>query len=146
MLVHVPVQIPGGGFIDGGSNTRQVGGHVMLKTVFADVVQQLLHLGDFDYAGAAESVQRVIGKSAFAHISAHLAGCVVGGEAGKAHLFRLDQSHAGAESVFLAHGAGDNLLEIHLHRAEKVFGKVGAVKADRLVGIRTVVIVPVEQG
>ena len=72
------------------SDTGKIGGHVMLETVFADVVQQLLHLRNFDHAGAAESIQRIVGESAFADVAAHLAGGVVGREAGKAHLLRLD--------------------------------------------------------
>src|SRR6266436_536119 len=52
--------------------------------------------------------------------TAHLARGVIGGEAGKAHLLRLDQPHAGAESIFLAYGSGNNLREIHFHRAEEM--------------------------
>ena len=64
---------------------------MVLEAVLADVMQQLLHLWNFDNAGAAESVQRIVGKPSLADVTAHLARGVVGGEAGKAHLFRLDQ-------------------------------------------------------
>ncbi len=45
----------------------------------------------------------------------------------------------------LSHRARNDFLEVHLHRAEKVLGEVGAMEADGLVRIVTVVIVPVEQ-
>ena len=62
---------------------RKIRGHVMLESVFADVVQQLLHLRNLHHAGAAKRVQRIVGKRAFAHVAAHLAAGVVGREARK---------------------------------------------------------------
>src|SRR5580704_1167495 len=118
---------------------------MVLKASLTNEVQQSLHVLDFNYTGAAEGVQRIVGESALAHVSPHLAGSIVGGEAGEAHLFRLDQTDAGSEGVLLAHGAGNDLLKVHLYRAEEMFGQVGTVEADRLVRIRSIVVVPIEK-
>ena len=125
---------------------RQVGRDVVLEAVFADVAQQALQVGDADYAGAAEGVERIVGEFAFADVAADLAFAVVGGEAGEAHGPGFDQAHAGAVSVFAAHGAGDDLLEIHLDGFEEMLGQIAAVEADGLIGIVAVVVVPIEQG
>ena len=145
MPVHIPTQVSRGGFMHGGCHRREVGSDVVFETVLADVVEQFLHMGDFNHARAAKGIQRIVGELALAYVAAHPAGCVVGGEAGKAHFFRLDQSHAGAESVFFAHGTGDDFLEIHFHGTEKVLGKIRAMEADRLIGISSVVVIPVQK-
>src|ERR1700722_18028128 len=99
----------------------------MLKAALADKAQQLLQVRDLDYACAAERVQRVVGEASFAYVAAHLAGSIVSGEAGETHLLGFDQAHTGSEGIFLAHGAGNDLLKIHFHRAEKMFREVRAV-------------------
>ena len=126
---------------DGG----EIRGHMMLEAVRANKVQELLHFGDFDYPRAAESVQRIVGKLSFSHVTAHLALGIVGGETRKAHLFRLDESDARPKGVFFPYRASDDFLEVHLHGAEEGLGQVGAVKAHSLIRVRSVIIVPVEQ-
>src|SRR4051794_40578886 len=101
---------------------------MMFKTLFADVVQQPLHLGNLDHTGAAERVQTIIGEAALTDIAAHSTRSVVGRETREAHLFRLNQPNTGAKGILLANGAGDDFLEVHFHRTEEVLGKVRAMK------------------
>ena len=96
----------------------------MLEAAFANEVEQPLHLRDLDDPRSAESVERVVGKPAFAYIAAHLASSVVGGEAGKAHLFRLDEPDAGTKGIFLADRASDDFLEVHLDGAKEVLRQI----------------------
>ena len=51
---------------------RQVGGHVMLEAVLADVAQQFLQLRNAHHARAAERIERIVGELAFADVAA---GC-----------------------------------------------------------------------
>ena len=124
----------------------KIGGYVVFEAAFANVVQEFLHVRDFDDAGATEGVEWIVGESALADVAAHFSCGIVGGEASEAHFFGLDEADAGAECVFFADGAGDDFLEVHFHGAEEVFGQIGAVEADCLVGIGSVIIVPVEEG
>src|ERR1700722_3851481 len=117
----------------------------MLESVHADVAQKLLHLLNLNHSSAAKSVERIVSKSSFTDIASHLSGGIVRGEAREAHLFRLDQTNTGSECVLLANRASDDFLEIHFHRAEEMFRQVRAVEADRLIRVRPIIIVPVEQ-
>ena len=145
--VHLPAEVLAGGLVDGGGGVGEVGGDVVLEAVFADVAEEVLHVGDLDDAGAAEGVEGIVGEGALADVAADLAGEVVGGEAGEAHGAGFDGAVERAVGVLLADGAGDDLLEVHLYAfVEEVLGEVGAVEADGLVGVVAVVVVPVEQG
>src|SRR5258708_13229483 len=99
--------------MDRRANTRKIRRYVVLETVLANVVEQLLHFRNFHHASAAESVQRIIGKAAFADVTAHLTRRVVGGETGKAHLLGLDQANDRPVSVLFSYGAGNDLLQIY---------------------------------
>jgi hypothetical protein len=123
----------------------EVGGYMMLESLAADVLQQLLQLGNLGHARAAEGGQRIVGELARSDIAADYTATIVGRVARIAHRAALDAAHAGAEGVFLAHGAGNDLLEVHLDFVEEVLGQVGAVEADALIGMAAVVVVPVEQ-
>ena len=70
---------------------RKIRRYMVLKSVFANVVQQLLQLGNFDHARTAESLQRIVRKSAFANVAANFAADVVSRETREAHLLRTDQ-------------------------------------------------------
>lgn len=87
LLVPVggPVEVLGGGLVDGGGGGGEAGGDVVLEAVLADVAEELLHVGDLDDARAAEGVERVVGECSLADVALDLAGEVVGGEAGEAH-------------------------------------------------------------
>jgi len=132
--------------VNGSRDRGEIRGHMMLEAVRANKVQELLHFGDFDYSRAAESVQRIVGKLSFSHVTAHLALGIVGGETRKAHLFRLDESDARPKGVFFAYSASDDFLEVHPHGPEEVLRQVRAVKAHSLVGIVAIIIVPIQQG
>ena len=145
MPIHIPAQVSGSGLIHRRRYRGQVGRDVVFETVLADEMQQLLHMGNLNDTRATKGVQWVVGELALADVASHPPGCVVGGEAGKAHLFRLDQSHTRTERVFFTHGAGNDFLEIHFHRTKEVLGQIRAMEADRFIGISSVVIVPVEK-
>jgi len=107
----------------------------MLEPAFTNKVEQPLQLRDFDHARAAEGVERVVSKFAFADVAAHLASGVVGGEASEAHLFGLNESDACAEGVFLPNGSSDDFLEVHFDGTEEMLGQIRAVEADCLIRI-----------
>src|SRR6266567_8981371 len=143
--VHVPTEITNGGLMNSRSDVREVGGDVVLKAVLADKMQQLLHSSNLDNSCATEGVQRVVSESALANVAAYRARRVVGGEASEAHGIGLDQPHACAKCVLLAHCAGNDFLEIHLCRAEEMLGQVRAMEAYRLVRVFAVVVIPIEK-
>src|SRR5438445_11400079 len=97
---------------------------MVLESVFADVMQQLLHLRNFDHSSAAKRVQRVIREPAFSNVAAHLPCSIVGGKASKAHLLWLDQANNRAVSVLFPDGAGDDFLEIQFERTQEVRGNI----------------------
>src|SRR5882762_5939139 len=118
----------------------------MLESALTDVAQQLLHVWYLDHPGATEGVQRIVGEPSLAQVPAHRAGGIFGRKAGEAHCLRLDETDTGSECVLLTHRAGNDFLKIDHHRAEEVLGKVRAVEADRLVRVRSVIVIPVEKG
>ena len=85
MPVGGPVEVAGGGFVDGGGGGGEAGGDVVLEAVFADVAEERLHVGDVDDAGAAEGGERVVGEGSLADVALDGAREVVGGEAGEGH-------------------------------------------------------------
>ncbi len=88
MPVHVPAEVARGCLVDRPGHGGKIRGDVMLEAVFANVVEQPLHLRNFDDPRAAESVERIVGKFAFADIAANLASSVVGGEARRSSSFQ----------------------------------------------------------
>src|SRR5207302_1989059 len=113
--------------------------------VLTDVMQQGLEFGNPYYPNTAKRIQGVAGELPFADVTADGSGPVIGGEAGETHGAGLNSSHDSSEGIVLAHGAGDDLLEVHADVLEEVFGKIAAVEANGLVGIVAVIVVPVEQ-
>src|SRR5258708_1344946 len=104
----------------GRSDAREIGGDVVFKSAFANKAHQVLHSGNFYDACASERAQWVVGESSLAHIATHLARGVVSGDTSKTHGLGFDQSHTRTKRIFLADGSGDDLLEVHLYRAEKM--------------------------
>ncbi len=104
-----------------------------------------MHPRNLHDAGAAKGVERVVGELALADVAANLPGQIVGREAHETHLLRLDQADNRSECVLLADRARDDFLKIHFERAEEMLGQIGAMEANRFIGIATVVVVPVEQ-
>src|ERR1035437_3835350 len=144
VTVHLPAEIPRGCLVDRASHLREIRGYVMLEAVLADVTQKPLQVRNLDDSSPAESVERIVGERALAGIAAHDAGRVIGREAGKTHRARLHAAHAGPKGILFPDSAGNDFLEIHAHVLKEVLGQVAAVKADRLVGIVSVVVVPIE--
>src|ERR1022692_2118513 len=118
---------------------------MVLEAFLAYVMQQLLHLRDLHHSGTAKRRQRIIGELSLTHISAQATRSVVRREAREAHGSSFYLSHTGTEGVLLTHGAGDDLLEVHFHVTKEVLRQIGAMEADSFVGIRSVVVVPVQQ-
>src|ERR1022692_814826 len=115
----------------------------MLKSLLADVMQQLLHLRNLHNSGAAKRLQRIVGESSFADVASDASKCVVSREARKAHGTGFHLSNTSPKGVLLPHRSGNDRLEVHLHVAEEVLGKIRAMEADGLVGIRPVIVVPI---
>src|SRR5258706_5621456 len=145
MQVHLPTEIAADSFVGRARDRGKVCRHVVLKTVFADVAKKTLKLRNFDDARTAKGVERIVSECAFADISTHDSSRVVGGEARKTHSARLHAPDTGSESVFLPDRPGDDLLEIHADILKKMLRKIAAMKAHCLVGIVSIVVVPVEQ-
>src|SRR5581483_593326 len=112
--VSVPTEVASCGFMHSTGNGRKIGGHMVLETVFANVMEQFLHLWNLDYACAAEGVQGIIREPALANVASHLSSCVIGREASKAHFLWLYQTDNRSVSVVFAHSTGDDLLEVHV--------------------------------
>src|SRR6266404_6036187 len=143
--VHVPAEIASRRLMNYRRDRGEIRRHVMLKSVFADVMQKLLHVGNLHHACAAKCFQWIIREAPFSGIAANLAGQVIRGEAGVAHGAGFDAAHASPESIFLPHRAGDDRLKIHLHVFKEMLRQIAAVKAHGLIGIAAVVVVPVKQ-
>ncbi len=106
-------------------------------------MQELLHVGNLDYPGAAKGFQGIVGKASLPGIAADFAAQIVGGKPREAHGAGFNAPDAGAKGVFLAYGAGDDGLKIHHHFFEEMFRQIAAMETDCLVRIASVVVVPV---
>lgn len=85
MVVHLPVEVAGGSFVDRRGNAGEVGGDVVFESVFADVAQKFLQAQDFHHPRTTEGVQWIVGEAAAARVTANGAVGIVGGEAREAH-------------------------------------------------------------
>src|SRR5690349_5661086 len=103
--MHCPPQVAAGCLVHRTADLSQVGSDMVLKSLLADVAQQLLQSRDLDDAGAAEGIKRVIGELAFSHVAADFALPIVSREARETHGRGLDTADASAVGVFLANGA-----------------------------------------
>src|ERR1035437_7213024 len=101
--------------MDGFRDIAEVGGNVVFEALAADVLQELLQMSNFRHAGAAESLQWIVGEPARAGVPANDAATIVSGITRKAHVAGLDAAHARSEGVQLAHRAGDDGLVIHFY-------------------------------
>jgi hypothetical protein len=52
-------------------DVAEVGGHVVLEALAADVLEQLLQLRNLGHASAAESLKRIIGEFSRARVTAN---------------------------------------------------------------------------
>src|SRR6266850_3020512 len=118
---------------------------MVFKAVFADVVEQFLHVRNLDDPGSAKCFQRVVGEAPVSDIAAYLARKIVGGKTREGHGSGLHTPDARAKSVLFTDSSSNDGLEIHLHILEKMLGQVAAVKTNRFVGIAAVIVVPVEE-
>src|SRR5260370_31584933 len=80
-----------------------------------------------------------------ANIAANLPAKIIGGETGEGHESGFHAADASAEGVLLAYGSSNDGLKIHLHIFEEMLWQVAAMKANCLVWITAVIVVPVEE-
>src|SRR5580704_487969 len=144
MIVALPSEVTNGCFVDCLRDFAEVSGNVMFETLMTDELEQPLQLRNLRHARAAEGLEGIVGELAWPGIAANDAAAIVGGVPCKGHRSGFHFAHAGAESVLLTHGAGNDLLVVHPDILEEMFGQVGAMEADALVGIAAVIVVPVE--
>src|SRR5258708_7566075 len=110
---YVPAEISRRRLMHGVGHGAEAAGNMVLKTVFANVVEQLPELRNLDNAGTAEGGERILGESSLAHIPANLPRAIVCRKAREAHRARFHFADHRAERVLLSHRAGDDLLIIH---------------------------------
>src|SRR6266700_3314187 len=103
----------------------------MFEPAFADITQKFLQMRNMHDAGAAKSLQRIVGERTFADITADLPFAIIRRNAGKTHRAGLHSSYACAKRIFLAYCPGNDLLEIHAHILEEMLGKIAAVETYR---------------
>src|SRR5271156_1455788 len=99
MPVGFPAHVVCRDFMDDPGNRCEVCSDVMLETVFANVAQQFLHVGNLDDSGAAECFQRIISKASFPYVAADHAVLIVGGKARETHRRGLHLPYASSEGV-----------------------------------------------
>src|ERR1035437_6948553 len=110
MLINAPTQIPRSSLAHRRRHRRQVSRYMVLEAALADVAKQLLQLGDAHHAGAAKSLERIVGELAFPHVALNRALAIVGRKTRETHRPRFHPSHARPVSVVAPHRAGDDLL------------------------------------
>ena len=77
-MIHRPAEIACGGFVHRARHAREIGGNMVLETALTDVAKKLLQSWDAHHAGPAEREKRIVGKFAFAHVTANGALAIAG--------------------------------------------------------------------
>jgi len=145
VAVDVPSHVVSECFCYGVCFLGEVYGDVVLESHFADVLHEVLEVGYFHDAVAAEGLELVVRESAVAGVCGYDAGGVVGGRSAECCPVGGDSAGYGSVGAVLADGSGDDCLVVHLRGLEEGFWEVGAVEEDAFVGVCGVVVVPVEQ-
>ena len=101
--------------------------------------------GRIVYAGAAKGFQGIVCKTPLPGITADFAAQIVGGKPREAHRAGFNPADARAKGVFLAYCTGDDGLKIHHHFFEEMFRQIAAMETNCLIGIASVVVVPIQQ-
>ena len=91
----------------------QIHGYMMFKAHLADVLHEVLEIRYLHHAVAAERFELVVCEFALACIGTDNAGDIVRGCSAEGCLVGGYLADDGAIGVFLADGAGDNLLIVH---------------------------------
>src|ERR1700759_5578731 len=86
MTIHLPAQVLACRLIDRTRRVREVRRDVVLEAALADVVQELLKVGDLAHTRAAEGCERVVGEPALPSITRNPSLKVVCGEPREAHI------------------------------------------------------------
>lgn len=110
MVVDFHTHVVAQGFLQDIRHMAADKADMMLKSVFADVVHQLLQMGHLAVGHAALGGDGLRPKTAFAHIHLHFTRNVVGCHPQIGHIPGGHLPFAGAEAVFLAQGGAQNIL------------------------------------
>src|SRR5712692_2172176 len=143
--VDVPAEVAGGGFVNGRGDLGEIRGNVMLESVLADVTQEFLQVGNANHAGAPESLERIVSEFPFSDVTTDFPLPIIRRKTYKAHRAGFHLADTGSKGIFLADRAGDDLLKIHANVFEEVLRQIAAVKANRLVRVIGVVVIPIQQ-
>src|SRR5258708_16778621 len=143
--MDVRAEVAGGGFVNGGADRGEIWRELMLESVLAYVAKKFLQEGNAYEAGTAEGFEGVVGKRAFAHVTADFPLPVIGRKTRKAHGAGFHLADAGSKGIFRADRARDDFLKIHSNVREETLRNIAAAKANCFVGIIGVVVVPIEQ-
>ena len=114
MPINFPAHVIVEGFGDCISFLRHTDSDVVFETSLADVLQKGLEVGNFHHAVAAEGIKFVICKFTLANVNADNTSGIIGGGSAESCLAGFYPADDGAEGVFLADGACNNLLVVHL--------------------------------
>ena len=106
---------------------------MVFEAVLADVAQQFLQMRDFDYAGATEGVQRIVGEFAFAYIAANFSRRSLVENRAKLML-RLSQPTQVPKVFSFPTVPAMICLEIHLTSRKKCLGRLLQWKHTALSG------------
>src|SRR5262249_28458233 len=77
MPIHLPTEVVGSGFVHRSRHLGHVGSDMVLESLAANVLQQILQVRNLGHARAAKGLQRIISESSFTDVSAQLAVGIV---------------------------------------------------------------------
>ena len=145
MIVGVPAKI----FVkvsDGSGHLGWGNGNMMLKPIAADVVKQVLQVGDPNNTIASKSGQRIVGKLTFSYIGSNNSVGIICAYPGEAKGARFDPTRDCSIGVFFSYSTGNNVLITHGGIFHEVPGEIAAVESYSFVKMIPIVVIPVHYG
>ena len=121
---------------------------MMLESIAANVLHQLLEVIDLRHGDAAVHSVGIVRNLAFAYISADPTGSIVGRNAEEGEVSLADLGIDGAKGTYLAKGATQNAewSKLEVVVSDEGPREITTVCADALVAVVGEVVVPVGQG
>src|SRR3974390_3515900 len=101
MGVHVPAEVACSCFVNRGGYAGKTRRHMVLESIFANVMEQFLQSGNLHHTGSAKCVQRIVGETAASGITPDFPRGVVRREPRKTHGAGLYLAHAGSKCIVL---------------------------------------------
>ena len=146
MYIQIPSQVAVDSLFEHVNDICAHHGHMMFKSVLADVFHQCLEVVHLCHGDASVHAVWVVGHASLAEVALDAAHVVVGRDAEEGEVALRAFAIHGSEGVDLAQCASEHAertqLEVVLHEA---LGEVSAVCAHALVTVFGKVVVPVEQ-